>query len=308
MFGVRQAATFLALREHDWVKGRGMERLADLKAEADWLRSERASAPDRSTLPRDEVRAQANAVLPELPTDRPVAELDAGVLRIGVAGAARKIVLIHGGGFVVGDQRAMLPLALSLVDALDATVYLPRYRFAPEHALDVIVSDATDGVLVAVNDGDVATPLTVVGHSAGAYLAARSAFTLASTAPIKAVVLLAPMLYPDMASPSLDQWATGQGLTRREVVWFWTDTLGDPPAPLVDIDTMVPSNPPRMLIVTAGCDPLRDDGSRFYARLNAHGIDAQYVGLDGALHTQLNAQLPVARDVVTSLIASVVSA
>ncbi|MEX2532836.1 MAG: alpha/beta fold hydrolase [Nitriliruptoraceae bacterium] len=285
-----------------------MERLTELKAEADWLRNERAGAPDRSTLPREEARAQAKAALPELPTDRPVAELDAGVLRIGVAGAARKIVLIHGGGFVVGDQRAMLPLALSLIDALDATVYLPRYRFAPEHDLDAITSDAIEGVLVAVNDGDVDTPVTVVGHSAGAYLAARSSFALADTAPIVSVVMLAPMLYPDMASPSIDQWATGQGLTRSEVVWFWTDTLGDPPAPLVDIDTLLPPRPPRILIVTAGCDPLRDDGARFYARLNAHGIYAQYVGLDGALHTQLNAQLPVARDVVTSLIASVVTA
>lgn len=285
-----------------------MQRLEGLKAEGDWLRNERAGSPDRSTLPREEARAQALAALPALPSDRPVAELEAGVLRIGVAGAARKIVLIHGGGFVVGNQRAMLPLALSLIDALDATVYLPRYRFAPEHALEVIVADAIDGVLVAVNDGDVDTPVTVIGHSAGAYLAARSACALAGSAPLSATVLLAPMLYPDMASPSLSEWASGQGLTRREVVWFWSDTLGDPPAPLIDIDTLVPDDAPPMLIVTAGCDPLRDDGVRLFERLRARDMAVEHVGLDGALHTQLNAQLPVARDVVTGLIASVVPA
>lgn len=284
-----------------------MDRLDELKAEGDWLRRERAGAPDRSTLPREEARAQAVAALPALPTDRPVHELESGVLRIGVAGAARKIVLIHGGGFVVGNQRAMLPLALSLIDALDATIYLPRYRFAPEYSLEEIVADAVDGVLVAVNDGDRETPVTVAGHSAGAYLAARAAFTLVGSAPIVATVMLAPMLYPDMASPSLTEWATGQGLTRREVNWFWTDTLGDPPAPLVDIDMLLPVDLPRLLVVTAGCDPLRDDGVRFVDRLGARGIDVEYVGLDGALHTQLNAQLPVARDVVTTLIASVIT-
>lgn len=284
-----------------------MERHEQLIAEADLLRQARGgeNAVDRSTLPRDEVRAQALAALPELPTDRPVELLDGGVLRVGVSGAARKVVLIHGGGFVVGDQKAMLPLAISVVDALDATVYLPRYRFAPEHDLATIVADATRGVEVAVADGDADTPVIIAGHSAGAYLAARSGFALASTAPIRALVLLAPMLYPDMASPSIDEWATGQLLTKREVEWFWRDTLGEPQAPLADIDTFVTGPVPPVLIVTAGCDPLRDDGARFYARLDAANVPVRYVSFDGALHTQLNGQLPVARDVVTQLIGSV---
>ena len=282
-----------------------MERHEQLAAEANELRQMRAGAPDRSTLPRDEVRAQALAALPDIPSDRPVALLDAGVFRVGVAGAARKIVLIHGGGFVVGDQKAMLPLAGALVDQLDATVYLPRYRFAPEHALDVIVDDATRGVEVAVADGDADTPVIVVGHSAGAYLAARVGFRLAEVAPIHAVVLLAPMLYPDMESPSLDEWATGQLLTRAEVEWFWRDTLGEPQQPLADIETFMPDAAPPMLIVTAGCDPLRDDGARLCARLEDAGVPARYVCFDGALHTQLNGQLPVARDVVTGLVGTV---
>jgi acetyl esterase len=287
-----------------------MERHEDLIREADELRRMRGGpdAVDRSTLPRDEARAQSVAALPALPTDRPVATLDAGVLRIGVAGAARKIVLIHGGGFVVGDQKAMLPLAVALVDALDATVYLPRYRFAPEHALETIVSDAIRGVEVAVADGDSSTPVVVAGHSAGAYLAARSAFALADTAPIRSVVLLSPMLYPDMTSPSIAEWATGQLLTRREVEWFWSDTLGDPPVMPADIETFLPANPPEMLIVTAGCDPLRDDGARLYAQLDAEDVAARYVCFDGALHTQLNGQLPVARQVVTALIETVATA
>lgn len=287
-----------------------MERHDALIAEADRLRDERggANAVDRSTLPREQVRAATLAGLPAVPTDRPVAILDAGVMRVGVAGAARKIVLIHGGGFVVGDQRGMLPLAEALIDALDATVYLPRYRFAPEHRLDDIVADAHDGVIVALADGDPATPATIVGHSAGAYLAARAGFALAATAPVNAIVLLAPMLYPDMASPSIDEWATGQLLTRDEVKWFWSDTLGDPPQTPSDITTFMPEDPPQLLIVTAGCDPLRDDGARFYALADARGVPAEYVCFDGALHTQLNGQLPVARQVVTALIADVAAA
>lgn len=282
-----------------------MERHEQLIAEADELRRMRAGAADRSTLPRDEVRAQALAALPEIPKDRPVELLDAGVVRVGVAGAARKIVLIHGGGFVVGDQKAMLPLATALVDQLDATVYLPRYRFAPEHALDVIVDDALRGAEVAVADGDPATPVIIAGHSAGAYLAARAGFVLADVAPVHALVLLAPMLYPDMKSPSIVEWETGQLLTKREVEWFWRDTLGEPQQPLADIETFMPDSVPPTLIVTAGCDPLRDDGARFFERLEAAGVSARYVCFDGALHTQLNGQLPVARDVVVGLIGSV---
>jgi len=284
-----------------------MEQHDRLIAEADKLRHDRGgvNAVDRSKLSLDEVRNATIAALPPLPTDRPVATLDAGVVRVGVSGAARKIVLLHGGGFLVGDQRAMLPLAEALVDALDATVYLPRYRLAPEHSLEEIVNDAIAGVTVAVNDGDVATAVTVVGHSAGAYLAARASFALSAAAPIGATVLLAPMLYPDMQSPSIDEWATGQLLTRTEVEWFWSGTLGDPPAPLADIDTFVPATPPQLLIVTAGCDPLRDDGARFFAQLEARGMPARYVCFDGALHTQLNGQLPVAREVLSALIASV---
>lgn len=278
-----------------------------LISEADALRRERGGtgAVDRSTLPREEVRAQTRAMLPELPTDRPVELLDAGVLRVGAAGGALKVVLIHGGGFVVGDQRAMLPLACAVNDALGATVYLPRYRFAPEYPLDTIVADALEGVKVAAGDGDAATPLVVAGHSAGAYLAARTGYAMAADAPVRAVVMLAPMLYPDMASASINEFATGQLLTRNEVVWFWSDTLGDPPNLPNDIATYVPENAPHTLIVTAGCDPLRDDGKRFAAQLETLGADVRYVCYEGALHNQLNAQLPVARDVVTSLIASV---
>jgi acetyl esterase len=76
-------------------------------------------------------------------------------------------------------------------------------------------------------------------------------------------------------------------LTRSGVEWFWSSYLGspadatNPEACLLRADL---HNLPRTTIVTAECDPLRDEGEALAARLRAAGVETTLRRWPGMLH------------------------
>ncbi|HKE50575.1 MAG TPA: alpha/beta hydrolase [Actinomycetes bacterium] len=195
------------------------------------------------------------------------------------------LLFLHGGGFVVGDLDTHDQTCRLLCRYGGMHVLAVDYRLAPEHPFPAASLD-TDAALqwtfahAAELDADPAR-IAVGGDSAGANLAAVASARLAhEDGPKPAAQLL---IYPPVDRytdhPSLELFGDGFFLTRAEIDWFQQCYSGqadrsDPrlsPLNAPDLSGLPPA-----IIVTAGFDPLRDEGEAFAATLRDAGTEVLF--------------------------------
>jgi acetyl esterase/lipase len=116
------------------------------------------------------------------------------------AGPAR-IVYCHGGGWVAGSLSSHRALAAELALTSGQAVLVPDYRLAPEHAFPAGLTDCSEALVFARNNGpDGAKPceqLALAGDSAGGNLAAAIALGLSPASDVPQVdrlLLISPFL------------------------------------------------------------------------------------------------------------------
>jgi acetyl esterase len=192
------------------------------------------------------------------------------------------LVFFHGGGFVFGDLDTHDASCRMLCRHGSMHVLAIDYRLAPEHPFPAAVEDARAALrwafAHAAELGADPTRIAVGGDSAGANLAAATAQLAARDGgPAPTCQML---IYPavDRTRPyaSLELFAEGFLLTRGSIAWFHEQYVGSR-APLTDprhaplhaasFEGLAPA-----LVVTAGFDPLRDEGEAYAAALVAAGV------------------------------------
>lgn len=207
----------------------------------------------------------------------------------GLHETAPVIVFCHGGGFVLCDLDSHDPFCRSLALATEAIVVSVDYRRAPEHPFPAAPEDAYTALLWAA----AAFPgrrIAVAGDSAGANLA--TVLTLLSRdrggPGITCQALYYPMLDPTRSRPSHLENAQGYFLTADHLRWYWDGYLASPAdrtspyaAPLAGADL---SGLPPAQLVTAGFDPLRDDGLAYAEALAAAGVPVEARHHPGMFH------------------------
>ncbi|MDJ1137281.1 alpha/beta hydrolase [Streptomyces iconiensis] len=201
----------------------------------------------------------------------------------GEAGPRPTVVFLHGGGWVLCDLETHDRTARELCRASGAVLVSVDYRLAPEVRFPEPVEDAYAAVRwcaahVDELGGDPAA-LVVAGDSAGGSLAAGASLMARDRGGPR--IALQALVYPatdsraDTDSHRLN--AEGYYLTRRAMRWFAEQYFGpdgdrDHPyaAPVrADLTGLPPAH-----VVTAGCDPLCDEGRAYAARLREFGIGA----------------------------------
>jgi acetyl esterase len=209
------------------------------------------------------------------------------------------IVFFHGGGFVQGDLDSHdVPIRL-LAKHAGAQVLSVDYRRAPEHPFPAAVEDARAASRWATQHAEElgADParVAVAGDSAGANLAAVAAWEAGRTAEAGPAPVLQILIYPvtDFAARTRSHELFEQGflLIREDMDWFAAQYVADadPEDPRLSI-ARAPSldaGPPA-LVVTAGFDPLRDEGEAYAARLREAGITVVLRRFPGLIHGFLN--------------------
>jgi acetyl esterase len=208
------------------------------------------------------------------------------------------IVYAHGGGWVAGTLDTYDSLCRALANRAGVSVIAVGYGLAPELRHPHAAGQVMKSVQAAMTDG---APIALAGDSAGAHLVTIAASVAGKVAiPIRGLGLLYPVVSPALDTPSWDELGTGYGLTRESMRWYWEQYLNpDPvttlPADLLELD--LAGLPPTM-VVTAGFDPLRDEGLALAAAIEKAGVPVERLSWDGQMHGFVRSmgQIPEALD------------
>jgi len=202
-------------------------------------------------------------------------------------------VFFHGGGWVIGDLDSVDAPLRMLVNSSGWIVVSVDYRLAPEHKYPVAVNDcylATKWVAenAASFQGD-STKIAVGGESAGGNLAAVVTFKARENGmPFLCYQIL---IYPatDFVGdhPSWGKFG-GTFLYRKDMEYFINHYVSNPEdrnsmyaSPLLAADL---KGLPPALVVTAGVDPLHDEGEAYARRLQEAGVEVTYHCYEGMIH------------------------
>ena len=209
-------------------------------------------------------------------------------------GAAPCLVFFHGGGWVIGDLDSHDVVCRKLAHEGELIVISVDYRLAPEHKFPAAVDDAISATKwIAANAnalGIDANRLTVGGDSAGGNLAAVVALAArdGDGPKIAGQVLIYPATDFAMKHPSHREPETSILLTHSVIKWFCDHYLGSS----ADIDNWKASPAraatlaglPPAYVMTAGADPLRDEGDEYAKRLKDAGVAVTYRHFPGQFH------------------------
>lgn len=192
------------------------------------------------------------------------------------------LVYYHGGGWVVGDLDSHDPVCRSLANASACKIVAVDYRLAPEHPWPASPDDCFAATQWVASHADAlgvnADQLAVGGDSAGGNLAAAvtQRARAAGGPAIAFQLLIYPALDATLSLPSIEENASGYFLEKVGMEWFYNHYLpdgADPKQP--DISPLFADNLtglPSAYVVTAGYDPLRDEGRAYADKLKAAGV------------------------------------
>ena len=215
----------------------------------------------------------------------------AGAAKSGILPA---LVYYHGGGWVIGDVDTHDVVCRQLANGSRCMVFSVEYRLAPEARFPAAVDDCIAVTRhIAERAGELGVDpkrIAVGGDSAGGNLAAVVCLDARDThKPLPCFQLL---VYPatDQRSghPSHERNAEGYLLTRKVMNYFrghylpnevdWLDWRASPL-----LATSLQGLPPAYLI-TAGYDPLVDEGRAYAGRMSDEGVKVQYLEYPDMVH------------------------
>ena len=265
--------------------------------------TELAGEPDPSTLPVEEGRA---ALLRQ-------ALIGGGAQKIGsvrtitVAGLAARLylptgapatgpllVFFHGGGFVYGDLNSHDSSCRYLAERAGVRVLAVDYRLAPEHPFPAAYDDALAAFAWAHDHaaelGADPERIGAGGDSAGGNLAAGVA--LAERERCAFQLLIYPVT--DMAANTESRRLFGAGFYLTTsfsdmAARCYIPSGADPHDPrLSPLFAEIPAGVAPAYVVTAGFDPLRDEGEAYARKLEEAGVKVEHRRFADQIHGFLN--------------------
>jgi acetyl esterase len=269
----------------------------------------KAGRPKLESLPHAIGRAAVDKMSEDSEADPPeVASAVDGTLP-GPAGAIRfrryrplgakpgplpTLIYYHGGGFVIGNIETHDSTCRRLANKSRCQVISIDYRLAPEHPFPA----STDDSLAAfrhIRDNAASfevdpARLAVGGDSAGGAISAVVCQACRDAGdPMPAFqMLIYPATDSSKQSTSRTAFAEGYFLSGPLMEWFWkayvpagTDLSDLRLSPLLAKDF---KGLPPAFVLTAGFDPLRDEGRAYADRLIDAGVKTTYVNYPGTIH------------------------
>jgi len=208
------------------------------------------------------------------------------------------LVYFHGGGWVIGNLDQIDAQCRAIANGAGCVVINVDYRLAPEHKFPAAVDDAYAAVQYVADHAAGfnvdAGRIAVGGDSAGGNLATVACLIARDNhgPQIAFQLLVYPVTDYDDAQPSMSEFAEGYFLTRPMMNYFWGHYVASPAeARHPHASPMNAQNlaglPPAM-VITAECDPIRDQGEAYGRRLQEAGVPVAMKRYAGAIHVFFN--------------------
>jgi acetyl esterase len=264
------------------------ERLTPPEARALFLAGREVLSPEPQRVAeiRDLAAARAGGGAVPLRLYRPLGAMSASALP--------GLVFFHGGGWVIGDLETHDTMCRHLANASGCAVVSVDYRLAPEHKFPAAVEDcllatewvAENGAALGI-DG---TRLAVGGDSAGGNLATVVSLLARDRGmpPLRYQLLFYPPVDFAGGHESHARFAEGYLLTQATMRWFSEQYLRGPedvanwcasPLHAADLAGLPPA-----FVLTAGFDPLCDEGAAYARRLHEHGVAVSHRHVSDQIH------------------------
>jgi len=209
-------------------------------------------------------------------------------------GLAPCLVFFPGGGWVIGNLDSHDVVCRKLADEGQLIVIAVDYRLAPEHKFPAAVEDVVTATKWVADNarqfGIDASRLSVGGDSAGGNLAAVVAISArdGNGPAIAGQVLIYPGTDFAMTHPSHSEPETSILLTHSVIRWFRDHYLNG--AAEVDDWRASPARVktltglPPAYVLTAGADPVRDEGDEYAKLLKEAGVPVTYRTFPSQFH------------------------
>ena len=204
------------------------------------------------------------------------------------------ILFFHGGGYALGSVETHHNFVASMSLFLGIKVYSLEYGLSPENKFPCALKDAKKAYLMILQKYE-NKKILLCGDSAGAHLAASLSYDLdQSNIPVPlAQVLIYPMVCPSLNFESMELFKQDFLLTKVSMKWFWDQlrfTEDDNENPRYNLlkQGEKRSSVPRTLIITAGFDPLHDEGSAYANLLENNGGEVLRLHFKDLIHGFVN--------------------
>ena len=211
----------------------------------------------------------------------------------------------HGGGHMCGSIDLYDPISRELAIAANAIVVCIDYRLAPEHPYPAGIEDCQyllENYQNLLKDYRFSATLYIAGDSAGGAIC-TSLVTNNINNPdinIDKQILMYPSVDYSMSSPSIVENGEGFLLESDKIRWYFqqyfnidnidvntneaTAALIKQASPLLgDFDIKMP----KTLVITAGCDPLRDEGALYAEKTQQAGVCVEHYQFDELIHAYM---------------------
>jgi acetyl esterase/lipase len=210
--------------------------------------------------------------------------------RLCVAKPGQVILYLHGGGYVCGKTRTYFNFCGRLASELNAEVWLPDYRLAPEHPFPAAIDDALASYQLLLAKGWRAEQITIAGDSAGGGLTLGTLLALRDKGrPLpRCAVVLSPFADVRSITGSITTNDRNDWMLSRQMLEMgrpiYAQTPADAQHPYASPALGDYKGLPPLFITVCEQECLRDDAYAVAAQARAAGVPVTLLSRPDVMH------------------------
>ncbi len=213
----------------------------------------------------------------------------------------------HGGGHMCGSIELYDPISRELSVAANAIVICIDYRLAPEHPYPCGLDDCQyllENYQELLKGYRFTEKLYIAGDSAGGAICTTLVMNNIDNPKVNIdkQLLIYPSVDYTMSCPSLIENGQGFLLEADKIRWYFeqyfnvenidlSDDNNSSAAALIKKASPLlgrfDSRMPKTLVITAGCDPLRDEGTLYAEKAEQAGVTVEHYQFDELIHAYM---------------------